>query len=1241
MRSRAAAVTVLFSLIVGTPALAQNPISIENARTDGVAPRAQWDFEPILEDPDIAGYAYPFSVNREGSELSRTVRLRIRTASQIQSLTVWRLGYYNGNGARKVSTLTYVPSNQPACSWSPDSSVDCGLWNEHIYVHDPSLPSGIYIARLVASGSGTGRWFPFVVRDDSRQSDMIFQTPDLTWQAYNLWTDSGARTNIPNVGGIADAPQALGIFYSPHAWGGNAIRASYRRPFNGSVLKKRVEGVVSTYDSNEGASTASRVKNENLFWEGFYTVVRWVERNGVNVSYTTGRDVAADYYRPNANSLLLPAQPGRPRLFVSAGHDEYWAQEQRDNLLRARDQGVHLAFLSGGTMFWRVTVEPPDKATLDQKGPILSRAEDGIVVIRKDTNRVPLPGAGMVTSGGATCTIALLVLDPLCFTGTWHDGRALGQVGRSLGPENSFLGLRMAGIGQEPRDEKNNLVQGHEGRGEILVSPQQGRLRFWRGTAFAPSGSLAQALDPVRTNAVGHEWDHDPPDHAGRPPGLIYLSSTPLTTQSVDGLGLGSGARFSEGALHSLVMFRDYDALNWPITFHAGSLGIGRMLDTFRANSSTLVVETARMQAFQRGMINLFADMGLPRPATLQDSNWWNPPIGSPATPSVTVDPVPFATMGWKLTLTGSASITGGDVVAAVEVQISGLPFIESKWLPAVGVGTSGQWAFVWVPPAPGVYTVRARAYSDRGFRGETPNVTELTVAPYTSWHTNDDVFPTMTTPGAPWVGTRFVSSVSGTVSHVRFYNPTPASDFPVALVDLVSGAVHSATGGGPSNWKVVTLAAPVQIVANRQYAVLYQTSEPKGFAYRPGEFGVPWTDGVLTADTGVYAYTASAPAPSQLTVSPTLYGVDVVFTPSGFWAQPGNYRHIWPNQLAGVQADAGLGEAEVGSRFKATTDGYVAGVRVVPPESGSPIYVSLWSRLDTGAEPLWTRLASKAVNSNYYGTSPPAIPVPVYFDAPVKTFADVEYVVSMHAATTRYVAAQNAPVPAEPFRYLGPVYERCPRVTPPPYAGFCKTAEANNPVWTLETGAGARHFPVDPVFLPTDSHPQSLWNPRGVMPMEMRSTNALVATRFVSKQAGVVAAVRYFNPSTSAVTVSLYDAETGAKLAERTAIPVVEPGSNWRTIRFERPVSVLGGRAYRVAYSTASTGNQFAYTSLAFVPNGSSMWNLPRAMWNSPREGVLGAFKSEYSTDGGLSWPSFEGGHGSYFVDVVFHTRR
>ena len=54
--------------------------------------------------------------------------------------------------------------------------------------------------------------------------------------------------------------------------------------------------------------------------------------------------VDADRY----GSLLL-----NHKLYLDAGHDEYWSGQQRTNVQAARDAGVNLAFWSGNEMYWR------------------------------------------------------------------------------------------------------------------------------------------------------------------------------------------------------------------------------------------------------------------------------------------------------------------------------------------------------------------------------------------------------------------------------------------------------------------------------------------------------------------------------------------------------------------------------------------------------------------------------------------------------------------------------------------------------------------------------------------------------------------------------------------------------------------------------------------------------------------------------------------------------------------------
>src|SRR4029434_9451109 len=69
--------------------------------------------------------------------------------------------------------------------------VDCGNWHVSASWTSTGAPSGLYVAKLVrtdnlATGSGANH-IVFVVRDDTRQSKLLFQTSDTTWQAYNRY----------------------------------------------------------------------------------------------------------------------------------------------------------------------------------------------------------------------------------------------------------------------------------------------------------------------------------------------------------------------------------------------------------------------------------------------------------------------------------------------------------------------------------------------------------------------------------------------------------------------------------------------------------------------------------------------------------------------------------------------------------------------------------------------------------------------------------------------------------------------------------------------------------------------------------------------------------------------------------------------------------------------------------------------------------------------------------------------
>ena len=166
--------------------------------------------------------------------------------------------------------------------------------------------SGVYIAHLVRDDGGdVDNQIPFVVRDDARHSDMIYQTSDTTWQAYNAW--GGAST------------------YTSTA-GGRAYKVSYNRPYE---------------------TRAYTPDGRDFFFGSEYPAVRFLEANGYDVTYQSGVDT------DRFGSLLL-----NHRTFLSVGHDEYWSGNQRANVEAARDAGVNLAFLSGNEIYWKTRWEP-------------------------------------------------------------------------------------------------------------------------------------------------------------------------------------------------------------------------------------------------------------------------------------------------------------------------------------------------------------------------------------------------------------------------------------------------------------------------------------------------------------------------------------------------------------------------------------------------------------------------------------------------------------------------------------------------------------------------------------------------------------------------------------------------------------------------------------------------------------------------------------------------------------------
>jgi hypothetical protein len=284
----------------------------------------------VLTNPatahEIEGYASATSVNR-GDNIS----FFVSTTSPTYQVRIYRLGWYGGAGARNMQAGVTLPGiQQPVPSPDPVTGlVECRWKSSHSLAipnngDDPTdWASGVYLAKLSALPSDKESYIIFVVRDDNRSSQYLFDSSVTTYEAYNNWGGKSLY-DFDSTGGRA----AKVSFNRPYAVGLQASAASGVGA--GEFLTDYVPAVVSPYPTG---------------WE--YNMLRFLERNGYDVTYSTDIDV-----HENPNLLL------NHRAFLSVGHDEYWSWEMRTNVTNARDEGVSLGFFAANVSYWQIRLEP-------------------------------------------------------------------------------------------------------------------------------------------------------------------------------------------------------------------------------------------------------------------------------------------------------------------------------------------------------------------------------------------------------------------------------------------------------------------------------------------------------------------------------------------------------------------------------------------------------------------------------------------------------------------------------------------------------------------------------------------------------------------------------------------------------------------------------------------------------------------------------------------------------------------
>ena len=171
--------------------------------------------------------------------------------------------------------------------------------------------SGVFLVRLEADDGRVG-YAPFIVRPERiGEHRVAVVLPTYTWQAYNLWDETGD--------GFGETWYA--------AWKHRTVRLG--RPF----LNRGVPPRFRRYD---------------------LPFLRWLRVHDQEVDYLA----EADLTRTTGDALARAY-----RLVVFPGHHEYVPTRMYDAVERFRDRGGNLIFLSANNFFWKV----------ERRGSLLTR----------------------------------------------------------------------------------------------------------------------------------------------------------------------------------------------------------------------------------------------------------------------------------------------------------------------------------------------------------------------------------------------------------------------------------------------------------------------------------------------------------------------------------------------------------------------------------------------------------------------------------------------------------------------------------------------------------------------------------------------------------------------------------------------------------------------------------------------------------------------------------------------------
>jgi hypothetical protein len=225
-----------------------------------------------------------------------------------RTFAAWRIGYYNGAGAREVWRSKPIKLKKGVATTSKSATryTEANWPIVDTFTIGSDWTPGLYLIIAFSAFGQIENAAPLVVRSPVGSSKLLMMHSFMSWELYNSFGGRSAYLG-PGKDGISDVDERSRV-------------VSFDRPMLGS----------GSYSIQRDA----------------IPIIQFYEKQGINVDEETDLDINQ-----------WPSLTDRYSGIIVGGHAEYFTNRMFNTFIADRNSGVNIAIFGGNTSYWQTRLE--------------------------------------------------------------------------------------------------------------------------------------------------------------------------------------------------------------------------------------------------------------------------------------------------------------------------------------------------------------------------------------------------------------------------------------------------------------------------------------------------------------------------------------------------------------------------------------------------------------------------------------------------------------------------------------------------------------------------------------------------------------------------------------------------------------------------------------------------------------------------------------------------------------------